>query len=407
MTHGPLHGIVVLDLGWLMVAPVSARMLAEMGATVIKIESPERADPLRGLGASKAAFHLMNAGKLGLSLDLQSEKGRDVLTQLIKRADILIESFTPGVIDRLGFGPDRVHDLKPAMVMVSTGILGRTGPLGKGMSGTGTTGSAYSGASGLVGMPDRHPDGPAGPWTDAVAPRFLVPAILAALDRARRTGVGEHIDLAQAEAGLQFLLPAYLDHAVNGTVSGPSGAVIDPLRCPCASYPCAGDDRWITIDASDPASYAALAGMVGGSLAGPKMSRLVARLRARSEIDAAISAWTADRDAQQLEAMLQEAGVPAHVVAQDADLSGPGDLRDAGHFVALDDVAIGRFELPLPQYSLGRTRLAPRTPGPEIGQSSALVLESLLGMDGPGIQALAGDGVIAQPTGRSARTEPR
>jgi len=391
----PLKGITVLDLGWLMVGPISARYLGELGARVIKVESSKRKDPLRGLGGSATAYHMINAGKEGLAIDLSNEQGLATLKRLIKHADVLIESFTPGVIDKLGLSFEEISKINPGMVMVSTGILGRTGPLGIGTSGTGTTGSVYAGATHLLGEPGEYPLGPSGPWTDAVTPRFLVPAILSALHQRTTTGRGEYIDMAQAEAGLQFLLPAFIEHAVNNSSPGAMGCNFAPLRAPCGVYPTLGDDRWILIDASDHTMWAALVSIVGAPLNETRFEGLIGRLRAREELDAILSAWTKAQDASLLEELLQNAGVAAHIVAQDSDLSGDGDLRACGHFEKVTDPILGEFELPAPQFRFVQTPLAPRQRGPNTGDASRRILTEVGGLSDQEVDALEQAGILS------------
>ena len=377
-----------------MVAPISARMLLELGARVIKIESAGRPDPVRGLGGSSASYHMINAGKDGLSLDLSNESGRAILMHLIAKADVLIESFTPGVIDKMGFAYEELSRLNPKIVMASTGILGRKGPFGLGTSGTGSTGSAFAGATRLMGVPDRLPDGPSGPWTDAVAPRYLVPAILAALRNAEKTGRGMHIDLAQAEAGIEFFLPAAADSAVNARIADAPGNVLDPLRAPCAAYQVAGSDRWVVIDASDPKPYAELAKLVGGILEEPRFHRLIERLRHRSLIDRAIGSWVAGQDGTKVERLLQSHGIPAHVASQDEDLVGSSDLREAGFLEELQHDDGQTFEIPGPLFRLDSTPAPERRKGPAIGQSNAEILRDVLGYSEEQIENCHSEGAL-------------
>ena len=390
----PLENITVLDLGWLMVGPLSARYLAELGATVIKVESSKRPDPLRRLGGTTRAYHMINAGKQSLLLDLKAEKGRAALLELVRRADVLIESFTPGVIDQFGLGWDVVKHENPSLVMVSTGILGRTGSLGKGTSGTGNSGAAFAGATALLAMPGKPPSGPYGPWTDAVAPRFLVASILSALHRRRNGGAGEYIDLAQAEAGLQFLLPAFLDYAVNGELVDGWGAQFEPSRSPCGVYPCQGDDRWMVIDASSDDHWRRLRMHVGGRLLEPELDTLIGRLRRRPVLDAALADWTARHTAAEAEAALQKAGVPAHRLCHDADLAAASDLEAMSFFETVRDVSEDPFKLPGPQYCLGNGRHAPRKPGPQPGDSSRAILSNVAGLSDQDIDGLERAGVL-------------
>ncbi|MGD0117872.1 MAG: CoA transferase, partial [Candidatus Binatus sp.] len=146
-----------------------------------------------------------------------------------------------------------------------------------------------------------------GPWTDAVTPRFIVASILAALHRRSRTGKGCYIDVAQAEAGIQFMLPAYYEYAANGTIPERRGVAGSPLQAPQGLFPCAGADRWIAIDASAPTAWEALRVVIGGDLRDGKFDTIIGRLRNRVELDAAIASWTQKQETQAVEHRLQAA----------------------------------------------------------------------------------------------------
>jgi benzylsuccinate CoA-transferase BbsF subunit len=399
-----LEGLKVVDIGWIMVGPVSARYLTELGCETIKVETGKRPDPLRGLGPFRdgkpglersLSYHLTNAGKRSLAVDLKTEAGLSIVRRLVAGADIFVESFTPGAIDEMGLSYDVLSAANPKLIMVSTGILGRKGTMGLGMSGTGMTGSAFAGATNLMGWPDQAPVGPYGPWTDAVTPRFIAAAVLAALHRRKRTGEGAHIDIAQAEAGLQFLAPAYFDYAVNGVVAQRAGTLGSPLRAPMGAYPCLGQDRWVVIDASDPPAWAALREAVGSALADPRFDTLVGRLRSHAELDAALATWTAEHTPQAVETLLQAAGVPAHVLCDDEEMFSDPDLVHAGYYREVDDPVVGRSWLPGPQYSLSATPHAPTRAGPRIGDCGEAILAQELGMGADEIARLKADGVLA------------
>jgi benzylsuccinate CoA-transferase BbsF subunit len=400
----PLEGLNVVDIGWLMVGPVSARYLAELGADTIKVETGKRLDPLRGLGPFKdgqtgpertLSYHWINAGKRGLAVDLKSPQGLDLVRRLVAGADIFIESFTPGAIDEMGLSYAELSARNPGLIMVSTGLLGRKGTMGLGMSGTGMTGAAFAGATNLVGWPDRPPTGPYGPWTDAVAPRFVVAAVLAALHRRGQTGRGDYIDLAQAEAGLQFLSPVYFDFAVNRVVAERAGTAGSPLRVPCSAYPCEGVDRWLVIDADTPKAWDALRALLAPALDDPVFSTLVGRLRSRETIDARIAGWTRTRDPGETEALLQRAGIPAHVVCNDHELAFDPDLEACAYQQRIEDPVIGEGWIPGPQYRLTRTPHAPTRAGPRIGDASEEILISKLGLSAADVERLRHEGVLA------------
>ncbi|MWA01601.1 CoA transferase [Actinomadura sp. LD22] len=380
----PLAGLRVLDLGWVMVGPFSSRYLVELGADVIKVESSSRIDPSRTLPPfldggrnpeRSVPYHFVNTGKRSIDLDLRSPEGRDAVLRLAERADVVVESFTPGVVERLGLGYDELSARNSGIVMVSTSIAGRS-PAGPERSGVGTVGSAMCGAMHMVGYPGRAPSGPFGPWTDAVAPRFIVPTLLAALRRREATGRGCHIEVSQAEAGMQFLLPALYDYLVNGVVAQPGGAVPDASRAPCGLYPCAGDDRWVAIDAAPGEQWTALVGVVGRALADDRFSVLLDRLRYRAELDAVLGEWTSRQDAQDVEDVLQAAGVPAHVVSTAADLHDDPHLR-AEMLVRVSDPDLGEVDLTRPAFRLARSPRPPVTRGPWTGEHTAEVLAEL------------------------------
>lgn len=401
--RAPLAGLKVVDMGWLMVGPESARYLADLGADVVKVESSIRRDPLRTLGPFKdgqiginrsLSHHAINAGKRGIVLDVKHPQGHEILTRLLAWADVFVESFAAGVIDSLGFSYAALADRNPGLIMVSTSLLGRKGPEAAGTSGTGTTGAAFSGATNLLGWPDRAPAGPYGPWTDSVTPRFIVSGVLAALHRRQATGRGCHIDAAQAECGLQFLLPAYYAFAANGLVSQRRGEAGSPLCCPSGVYPCAGDDRWIAIDASDEPSWGTLRTLLGGDLAATRFDTLIQRLRGRAEIDRAISDWTRLQEAPDVEARLQAVGVSAHVVSTSQDLARDADLHHQSYFQTVSAPEIGEGVIRGPQFRLSRTPHVATRPGPQLGESTFDILTSICGLSPPEARDLEQSGAL-------------
>ena len=399
----PLEGLRVLDLGWLMVGPISARYLTDLGADTIKLESGRRKDPLRSMAPFKdgkrgpersVVYHMINAGKRSLAMDIRGAAGKQIVHKLVKWADVLIESFSPGMIDRMGYSYRELSAINPRLIMVSTGILGRTGPYGLGTSGTGITGSAFSGATALLGWPDRKPTGPSGPWTDSVAPRFVVSSILAALHRRKATGAGCYIDVAQAECGLQFLLPAFADGSAHQRPMERRGHAGSVLRCPSGVFPCKGADRWITIDASDNASWLALKKVVGAPLSKPEFDTLIGRLRQRRDIEAIIGEWTRLQEPLELEACLQALQIAAHVVCNATDLAEDPDLKHYGHYNKVADPVIGEFVVTGPQFRLTATPHMPARPGPCIGDASDDILKSICGLSDGDIAKLKTDGIL-------------
>ena len=400
----PLAGVHVLDLSWVMVGPASARYLADMGADVIKVESSKRIDPVRTLGPFKdgktgpersVSYHNLNAGKRCIAIDIRRPEGREIVLRLAEWADVVLESFTPGVLETLHLGYSDLKQRNERIIMASTSLLGQTGPYAKGTSGVGTMGAAMSGATHQIGWPDREPAGPWGPWTDAVTPRFIVASILAALHRRSSTGMGCYIDVAQAEAGIQFMMPAYYEYAANGTIPERRGIAGSPLQVPQGLYPCSGEDRWIAIDAAAPTHWNILRSVIGGELRDAKFDTIVGRLRNRAMLDEMIASWTRGQEAEAIERRLQAAGVPAHVVSRSGDLVRDADLLESGHLSKIDDPVFGEAQIEGPRFSLARTRLHPTRRGPRIGEHTKEVLATVLGMSETEIAQLSESGVLA------------
>lgn len=399
----PLSGVRVLDLSWVMVGPLSARYLADLGADVVKVESSRRIDPLRTLGPFKdgqpgpersVSYHNLNAGKRSLALDLKSPQGRGVVLKLVEWADIVVESFTPHVLRGLSLTYADLIKVRPDVIMVSTSIGGQTGPYANNMMGVGTMGASLSGATHLIGWPDRRPTGPFGPWTDEVTPRFIVASVLAALHRRHRTGEGGYIDVSQAEAGMQFISPASWAFAASGEVMQRRGA-FNPLRCPSGPFPSKGVDKWIVIDASSADTWSKLRTLIGGELLEPTFDTALGRLRNREAIDAGVSAWTASRTAEAAEAALQTVGVPAHAVVRAAAIAADEDIRSCGHLQPITDTVIGRAEIEGPRFRFAATPLPPVRRGPRIGEHSAQVLIECAGLTEADCARLAEADVLA------------
>lgn len=402
MTRAALKGLKVVDMGWLMAGPEAARYLGDLGAVVIKLESHQRRDPMRAMGPFKdgvpgvnrsMSYHAINAGKRSLTLNIKTSAGREAVLRLARWADVFVEAFTPGVADGLKLSYKHLSAENPQLIMISTSVLGASGPDALGTSGTGTTGAAFAGATNLLGWPDRQPMGPYGPWTDAVTPRFAASTILAALHRRARTGQGCFIDFSQAECSLQFLMPAYFDFAVNGVAPQRRGLGGSLYFCPSGVYPCSGTDRWIAIEVTNESQWENLRKILG-ALSELRFDGLLARLRQRREIDEILAAFTADKDPIALERRLQSGGVPAHVVAHTTDLAADEDLKADGFYRLIRNDEIGEGMTRGPQASLSRTPHVETRPGPRIGDSTRELLREVCGYTSAEIEQLEKDGIL-------------
>jgi crotonobetainyl-CoA:carnitine CoA-transferase CaiB-like acyl-CoA transferase len=399
----PLKDVKICDFMWVMAGPASTRILADYGATVVRIESPTRVDTARTLGPhhgnqvgpdSSGLFANCNAGKFGISLDIANPATRAVVHDLVRWADVVTESFSPKAMRAWGFDYESLRKINPTLIMLSSCLMGQTGPLAK-IAGFGNMAAAISGFTNLTGWPDRPPAGVFGAYTDYVAPRFTAMSILAALDHRRRTGQGQYIDQSQAESSIHFLGPAILDYTVNGRVEGRVGNS-DAAFAPHGVYPAAGDDNWVAIVCRDDDDWRRLCTAMDNKELARDSRYLSAagRLEHREAIDSSIAAWSRALDRGEIEARLQSCGVPAHQVQNSADAYADPQFTHRGHFVALEHPTLGEFTVEGPRAKLSRTPAAARRAAPSLGQDNQHVLESILGYDEERISALVAAGAL-------------
>ena len=383
----PLEGVKVLDLSWIVAGPTVGRAMADFGATVIRVESQTRVDTARVVGPfhndepgieHSALYGNVNAGKLGLALNLRLPEARAVVRDLAQWADIVSESFTAGVLEDWGLDYASLSQERPDLIMLSSTLLGQTGPY-RDVSGFGTQGAAMSGIFHLTGWPDRPPSGPFGPYTDYPAPRFALTTVLAALDHRRRTGQGCHIDQAQAESTLQFLAPQLIDLIKNGNELQRRGND-DNEYDPHGIYPCRPGERtesWVAIAVHTDEQRDRLVDLIGDE-----------------PTDVNLEAWTLQHTATEIEQQLQAAGIPAHALSTTEDAANDPQLQHRNHFLRLAHPLHGETVLESPRYLLPETPGAPKSPAPAYGEHATQVLSDILHYDDAKIEALAAAGAL-------------
>ena len=397
----PLAGVRVLDFMWALAGPLATRTLADYGATVVRVESTRRIDVCRTLtpylddeidGENAAVFHTTNAGKRMLTLDPTRPEGREVVLDLVRWADVVTESFTPKAMKGFGLDYESLRRVKPGLIMLSTCLMGQTGPLAR-FAGFGNLAAAFAGFYELAGWPDRDPAGPFGAYTDYIAPRYNAAAILAALEHRRRTGEGQHVDLSQAEAALHFLAPAILDLSVNGCCATRDGNR-DREMAPHGVYPCAGEDRWVAIAVRDDRDSRELFAAIGRPELAGNFWHSGARHAEASRIEALVSEWTRQHPMEEVEALLQARGVPASAVQNSPECVRDPQLRHRGHFVELPHPAKGRTVVEGSRFHLSRTPARIEGPAPSYGLDNQWVLSELLGYDDERIAGLVVSGAL-------------
>jgi benzylsuccinate CoA-transferase BbsF subunit len=402
----PLHDLKVLDFCWVASGPMTTSYLAEYGATVVRVESRRRPDPLhssppvapkKGNGLRSGYYANYSANKYGLGINLGSPKAIDIVKRMVAWADLVTENFTPGTMERLGLGYDELARIKPDIVLFSTSMLGRGGPNSR-LPGFGAVLSSLSGMTGITGWPDRDPTNPYGAYTDFIAPRFAVSVILAALDHRRRTGVGQHIDMSQLESALQFIAPLLIDRAGNGRETGRTGNRHESAA-PHGAFPCRGEDRWVTITCMTDGHWLALRQALGDPawMQAQRFATLLGRKRDEDELEALLADLTRAWDAAALVQTLQAAGVPAGFVHANKDMLADPQLAHRGHFVYYDKPDLGRHPVQRSEFRLRDGAARNKWPTPLIGEHTRAVCRDMLGMADAEIDALVAEGVLEVP----------
>jgi crotonobetainyl-CoA:carnitine CoA-transferase CaiB-like acyl-CoA transferase len=403
----PLEGLKVLDLTWVVAGPVIGRALADFGATVVRVESSTRVETARHMqpfhggvpGPENSALYITwNSGKLGVTADLRTGRGQEVVRRLADWSDVVLESFSPGQMRRWGLDYATLSENRPDLIMLSTAIMGQTGPYAR-LAGYGNVGAALSGFQDIVGWPDRPALGPFGPYTDYVGPRFALTTLLAALDRRRSSGHGCYIDVSQVEAGVYLQSPEMADYARNGTVVHRAGNA-DRVFAPHGVYRCRpehdGTERFVAVAIRTDEQWRKLATLMGRAdlVADPELATAGGRRARTADLDFLVDAWTAAQAAEDVEWLLQENGIPAHVSASTRDFCTDPQLTHRGYLVRLPHPLHGTTTVEGPRYLLSDTPGRVSRAAPTFGQDNEYVLTELLGYGKDEYQALMDEGVL-------------
>jgi len=400
-----LDGVRVLELGTLIAGPFCGRLLADHGADVIKIEAPDRPDPLREWGQAEQNGHhffwtVHARNKRCITLDLRSPRGRDLFLELVATADAVVESFRPGTLEKWGLGYEVLSDRNPAIVLARVSGYGQTGPH-RARPGYASVAEAVSGMRHLNGFPGDPPPRTALSIGDSLAGMFAAQGVLTALyarDRANTpgTGRGQVVDVSLAEACLALLESTIPDYSVTGHIRGPGGTRLEGLA-PSNLYRCA-DGRWLIIAANQDTVFARLCVAMGREdlIEDPRFATHTARGRNQDEIDAIVSKWAGTQDADTLTAVLNAAGVVVGPVNTVADVVRDPQFLARDMLVAHHSSAIGADVLgPGVVPKLGRTPGAVRWAGPgRPGAHNAEVFTGLLGLTDDELTLLVAERVI-------------
>ncbi len=401
MARTALQGIIVLDLGTGVATPDGTRLLAELGATVIKIESSKNLDFVRTIAAEKnssAGFNETNRNKLSIGVDLQTEKGKELVKKLVKIADIFAENQRGGVAKSLGLDYESVRKIKPDIVYLSSQGFGGGGP----HSDYPAYGPMLSAGSGMLSIwkhpDDPYPVGSNSPLPDHMASKQAAIAMMAALDYKRRTGKGQFIDMAQTEVAAALIGESYLDYTINKRTPQPKGN-----RCsyaaPHGAYPCTGMDNWVAISIFNDEEWHNFVKAIGNPAwtSDAKFANLMGRLKNVDELDKLIADWTKPRDAWDIQELLQKAGVPAGVVQRAPDTMKDPQIAHDKALVELEHPIVGKRLYPNVALKLSGTPALASKPAPLLGQHTDEICRTLLHMSDNDINNLKKEGVLESP----------
>ena len=398
MSTLPLGNYRVVDFGSAWAGPMAAQLLADLGAEVIKVESHARMDGLRlgrpivgediaggdrGLWPElQPVFHAINRNKLSVTLNLKTEEGLHLVRELIARSDLVMNNYSPGVLERMGLDYEGLRQLRPDMILVSMPSVGETGPM-RDILAYAPIIQALSGLMSLVGYQEDEPlvGEFQAPWSDVAAAMHSALAAVAALRHRNRTGEGQFIEVAQLEATTAMLGEGILDYQMTGKVAGPQGNR-DSDFAPHNNYPCAGDDQWVSIAVRTEEEWRDFCRALAEPewVRDPKFADNSSRLLHLEELDEKVGAWTRRHSAQEITELLQRYGVAAMPVMNIEDQFADSHLQERQAYAEIEHPHVGVEWLYGMPWLLSETPGSVRTPAPLLGQHNEYVLGQLLGL---------------------------
>ena len=407
---GPLAGLRVLDMGWVWAAPQVGSILSQLGAEVIKVEHRARPDNSRLSGViirdgqrvegdtidMSPMFHQINKGKLGITLNLKEPAGVDLLKQLAKSCDVVLENMSAGSVERSGIGYDVLSATNPGLVMLAMSGAGQFGPLAD-MRTYAPTMSSFAGLESLVGYPGELPTGALNfAIGDPNAAAHGLVALFAALARRETCGLGCYIDLSQTEALFATLAPYALQAQVEGQQPSALGNAHSAMA-PHGIYPTAGDDNWLSIAVRDDEDWLALSRVAGDQLwtRDAQFSSFDGRIAKREALNAGLAAWTSTQDRDALVTRLRTAGVPASPVNDIDGLWNSRQIAARGLSDTVDIPGLGPEVLFRAPWNISGMVIAAGTRGPLMGEDNERVLCSTLGISAQDFERLSATGVIS------------
>ncbi|UCG83641.1 MAG: CoA transferase [Dehalococcoidia bacterium] len=416
MAMGPLSGVRVLEFGMAVAGPHACKLLALLGAEVIKVESITHLDMLRraGVDAEKGAkiqalrpgeplppgvmldtfvSNTTHLNKLGITLDMTKPAAVELAKRLVARSDVVVENYRPRVMEGYGLDYPALRETNPKLIMLSTSIAGKTGPEREYLGYMEVFG-ALGGLGHLTGYPDGPPT-----WIrfsmDTMSAVTAAGAILAALIYKQRTGEGQYIDYSSYEGAACLIGDALLDYTMNGRNQSRQGN-LDDFMAPHNCYRCQGDDKWISIAIGTDEEWNAFCNAIGNPewTKDERFSDSYSRWQNQKQMDAFIQEWTMNSESFEVMEVLQKAGVAAIPSFSSPEIWGDPHLDERGLTVIVDHVTLGAQPVSAPPWKLSRTSAEITSAGPTLGQHNDYIFGELLGLSKEEISDLVDKGVI-------------
>ncbi len=397
-----LEGLRVLDMGMNIAGPFCATLLAEFGAEVVKVERPGSGDPLRALGGEQMAkdgvglFWAQEArNKKCITANLRHPRVKELVLQLAGQCDVVVESFQPGVAERLGFGYDDLRAVRPDVIMVRVSGYGQTGPYSP-KPGYARVAQAFGGLTWLAGTPEMPALTPGSTtMTDYITGMFSTIGVLMALEYRRRTGEGQVVDAALYESIFRIMDTLAIQYSVKGLVRGPVGRGT-PMASPHSQYPC-GDGRWISIACNMDHQWATLARTMGKPVLAEdlRFSTVTARIEHMDEVDAAVTEFTMAHPMKEAWSLLDAAEIPAAPVYPIDGIFEDPQYWARETLVNVMDPVLGQVGLPGVVPRLTRTPGRIKHLGPkDLGSANREVYCGMLGVGEEELASLEAEGAV-------------
>ncbi|MCP3440803.1 CaiB/BaiF CoA-transferase family protein [Bradyrhizobium sp. CCGUVB14] len=396
LSNGPLAGYRVLDLGSTVAGPFCARLLADFGAEVVKVEDLA-GDPLRNLGETFRGKSLyattLLRNKRIISINLRSKDGQDIVRRLVSHFDIVVENFRPGMLEKWGLGYEDLRKVRPDLIMTRISGFGQTGPMSQ-RPGYGVIGEAMSGLREMIGDPDRPPSRVGLPLTDYITAMYAAFGTAMAVIARESTGEGQCVDAALYEAAFSLMEASVPAFEKTGKLPRRAGARL-PNSAPNSLYP-TRDGKFIHIAALADQVYRRLCKAMGRPELGadPRFAEQATRARHVEEIDAIVEAWTRSHDLDQVEAILDAEDVPASRIFTMEDIFASKHYRFREMILDVPDEDLGSVKLPGIVPKLSRTPGQVRWSGHRNGQDSQAILREYLNLDDAEIERLLSTGAV-------------